>query len=139
MHKSIGELNEVLARVFQRYVTKLESIPDEPELVGVGVYGVEKEKVSYVSGMICKISDKFFPVSGVELIPLVRSEGITDRYYPEFSRVWNWHKNLTKHVCPSGMIIMEASYLEKRASSVYQTKYKKVEQQPIDEQMALAA
>jgi hypothetical protein len=69
-------------RMFKEYAVRLEIIPDEPDMIGIGVYGVANENVAAISDTICDSQELFPQDQTPEFIPLVRNLGTTRKYYP---------------------------------------------------------
>lgn len=83
MDSTTGQIKEAVATLYPLNFIQIEEIPDEPNLIGVGVYGVEKNQVMVVAESIAKIEDTLFPDGSRGLIPLIRDIETTQQYYPE--------------------------------------------------------
>ena len=77
-------IREHFAKLFGRYAARIEPMPDEPELLGIGVYGVPREEMAMVRTKICEAEDSEFSGLGIGLIPMVRSVETTAKHYPEW-------------------------------------------------------
>jgi hypothetical protein len=84
--RSVDEIKtavrDVLAGTFPQCLVQFEPAGDDPTLIGVGVYGVDKQLVGWVETKIMEVGDRLLGNSDLVLIPLVRDEETTARYYP---------------------------------------------------------
>ena len=75
-------VRNALAGAFPQCLVRFESAGDDPTLIGVGVYGVDKKLVGWVERKIMEVGDPLLGNSDLVLIPLVRDEETTAKYYP---------------------------------------------------------
>ena len=73
---------DYFTRLFSRFAVRIETIPDEPELVGIGVYGVPRDEMAWIRKAIGDAEDELFAGFGLGLIPMIRSRETTAKHYP---------------------------------------------------------
>lgn len=83
MNENLEKLETSLKAAFSSYVVRLESVPNEPLLVGVGVYGVANERVLQIAERIAELEEQLFPSGELGLVPLIRNTITTAKYYPD--------------------------------------------------------
>ena len=71
-----------------RYTIAWETIPGEPYLIGVGVFGVPREESGWVRQVIAETEERFLPDGELGLIPLIRDLKTTTKHYPQHMRTW---------------------------------------------------
>ena len=83
-------VTETLTSKLKNFVVRIEDVPDEPRIIGVGVYGVDQEQVMIVAETVLDAEEQLFPDGEFALLPLVRNQEVTARYYPQFLEPWHW-------------------------------------------------
>lgn len=88
MNNRIKTVLDYFTRLFSRFAVRIESIPDEPELIGIGVYGVPRDEMAWVRKEIGDAEDSLFSGFGIGLIPMIRSMETTAKHYPSLVAPW---------------------------------------------------
>lgn len=88
MNNRIETVRAYFTRIFSRFAVRIEAIPDEPELIGIGVYGVPRDEMAWVRREIGDAEDSLFAGFGLGLIPMVRSRETTAKHYPSLVAPW---------------------------------------------------
>jgi len=88
MNKRTALLLRLCERALGRYVVRIEPVPGEPELTGIGVYGVEDASVAQVLDVLSSIEQTTFSSAEGGIVPLLRSKEVTEKYYPDLARAW---------------------------------------------------
>ena len=78
-----------LQAAFPAYTVVLESAGDDDGCLGVAVYGVEKHFLKAVQDEIFCIEERVCGVAGIVLIPLVRDQATTRKFYPQHEQAWS--------------------------------------------------
>src|SRR5690349_16179993 len=82
------ELKAILTASFPLYSVVFEHAGEDVDLIGVGVYGVKKEFINWVEERIIDLDEKLCSDTGLMLVPLVRDEETTEKFYPQFIKPW---------------------------------------------------
>ena len=88
MNNRIENVREYFTRIFSRFAVRIETIPDETELIGIGVYGVPRDEMAWVRREIGDAEESLFAGFGLGLIPMVRSRETTAKHYPGLVSPW---------------------------------------------------
>ena len=138
MNIRIETVLDYFTRLFSRFAVRIETIPDEPELVGIGVYGVPRDEMAWVRTAIGDAEESLFAGAGLGLIPMIRSMETTAKHYPGLVAPW---------VCQPSSAAVEvefvpAHFLEQFISVTSPRKYALRNSAPVDstpDDMLLAA
>ncbi len=98
---SNSALKSIFTQLFKRYPIRIETIPDEPTAIGIGVFDVEQSAVQGVIEMIMQKEEELYPNFERELLPLVRNRTVTAKHYADMTH-WassSFFSTARKQVC----------------------------------------
>jgi len=83
-----NQTRDILTAWFPSCHVQFETLGEDPNVIGVGVYGVPKPLVKWVKKKIHELDGRFFADAGYVLLPLVRDWETTCKFYPHLVRQW---------------------------------------------------
>jgi hypothetical protein len=83
-----ARIAELMAYRFPKYPIRFESVGEETDVLGVGVFCVPDYDFIHVQDFIFDLQSKVKLPLGWELLPLVRDPSATRKHYPEVLDRW---------------------------------------------------